>query len=260
MERWNTGRLGGDLALRTAIASAPQILDGDDVQRVERDDFTIAVHHGKRARSDQAVSGAQRKWVETASGNALANSFQIHARSLSPPRCPVKRGRSLKRHQLSVISHRSSAISERCLVLSVRPPLLAESRTRNTDHCSLITDDSISDHGQVLKQIWYFYLAVREAQGACFWFLVMWFYAQRRAKTSRGAGCVLSSTRPPAVESGRSPTERGGAGGRSGGQNYSQWRFVGTTSTGSGSSAGLDCAEPPSGDRSFVGCQRQWSL
>jgi hypothetical protein len=84
--------------------------------------------------------------VETPSGNALANSLQIHARSLSPPRCPVKRDRSLKRHQLSVISHRSSTIRDRCLVLSVRPPLLGESKTRYTYHCSLITDDSIRDH------------------------------------------------------------------------------------------------------------------
>jgi hypothetical protein len=29
--------------------------------------------------------------MESPARNALANSFQIHARSLSPPRCPVNR-------------------------------------------------------------------------------------------------------------------------------------------------------------------------
>ena len=33
------------LPLRGAISFGPQILDGDDVQRVEGHDLTIAVHH-----------------------------------------------------------------------------------------------------------------------------------------------------------------------------------------------------------------------
>src|SRR5438093_11874874 len=43
-------------------------------------------------------------------------------------------------------------------------------------------------------------------------FLVNCFCAWKRAKTSRGAGGVLPSTRPPAVERGRTPLE-GGLGG-----------------------------------------------
>ena len=66
-------------------------------------------------------------------------------------------------------------------------------------------------HGQVLKLIWYFFLAVPTARGL---FLVVEFLAQQRAKTSRGAGGVLLSTRPPAVEYGRAPMEGGLGGGR----------------------------------------------
>jgi hypothetical protein len=43
-------------------------------------------------------------------------------------------------------------------------------------------------------------------------FLVNCLLDPKRAKTSRGAGCVLPSTRPPAVEYGRTPAE-GGPGG-----------------------------------------------
>jgi len=92
----------GALALRSAVGSGTQILDRDDVQTVQRHDLTIAVDHRKGARGDQdhlrmadgifaAVRGAQRKRVKSAARNALANSFQIHARSVSLPRCPVKR-------------------------------------------------------------------------------------------------------------------------------------------------------------------------
>src|SRR5579864_4150228 len=45
--------------------------------------------------------------------------------------------------------------------------------------------------------------------GRLFLVLIMWFCTQQRAKTSRGAGCVPSSTRPPAVERGRLSTEGG---------------------------------------------------
>ena len=98
-----TAAPGGDLlALRSAVGSGPQILDGDDVQCVEGHDFTIAVHHSKGARSDQdhlrmadgifaTVRGAQRKRMKTAARDALANSFQIHAGNLWPQRCLVNR-------------------------------------------------------------------------------------------------------------------------------------------------------------------------
>lgn len=92
----------GALTLRRAIGSGPQILDRGDGQRVEGHDLTLMVHHRHGAWSDHdhlrmtdgifaTVRGAQRKRMETAARNALANSFQIHARSLSPPRYPVKR-------------------------------------------------------------------------------------------------------------------------------------------------------------------------
>jgi hypothetical protein len=44
-------------------------------------------------------------------------------------------------------------------------------------------------------------------------FLVNCFLASKRAKTSRGAGCVLPSTRPPAVECARASLEGGPGGG-----------------------------------------------
>src|SRR6266704_506862 len=44
-------------------------------------------------------------------------------------------------------------------------------------------------------------------------FLVNCFCAWKRTKTSRGAGGVLPSTRPPAVERGRTPLEGGLGGG-----------------------------------------------
>ena len=102
MEGWRIGGLERGLPFRIAIGSGPQILDGDDVQRVEGHDLTIAVHHRQGARSDQdhfrmtdgifaAVRGAHRKWVKPAAGYALANSFQIHAGSISPRRSPVNR-------------------------------------------------------------------------------------------------------------------------------------------------------------------------
>ena len=98
-----TAAPGGDLlALRSAVGSGPQILDGDDVQCVEGHDFTIAVHHSKGARSDQdhfwmadgilaTVRGAQRKRLKPAFRHEVPNSFQIHAASLLPLRFPVKR-------------------------------------------------------------------------------------------------------------------------------------------------------------------------
>ena len=43
---------------------------------------------------------------------------------------------------------------------------------------------------------------------------VNYFLVRKRAKTSRGAGGVLLSTRPPAVEYGRAPMEGGLGGGR----------------------------------------------
>ena len=92
----------GILPLRSAVGPGPQILDGDDVQRVKGHDLTIAVHHSKGARSDQdhfwmadgilaTVRGAQRKRLKPASRHAVPNSFQIHAASLLPLRFPVKR-------------------------------------------------------------------------------------------------------------------------------------------------------------------------
>ena len=52
-------------------------------------------------------------------------------------------------------------------------------------------------------------------KGVTLWllFLVNCFLASKRAKTSRGAGCVLHSTRPPAVEWARASLEGGPGGG-----------------------------------------------
>ena len=72
------------------------------MQRIEGDDFTIAVHHGNGARSDQnhfrmahgifaAIRGTQRKRMKPAAGDSLANLFQIHAGKLSLPRRTVNR-------------------------------------------------------------------------------------------------------------------------------------------------------------------------
>jgi hypothetical protein len=85
--------LGAALALRSAIGSGSQILDGDDVQSVQGHDLTIAVYHGQGARSDEdhlrmadgifaAMRGAQSKRFKPAAGDALANSFQIHVRTV----------------------------------------------------------------------------------------------------------------------------------------------------------------------------------
>jgi hypothetical protein len=62
-------------------------------------------------------------------------------------------------------------------------------------------------------------------------FVVNYFLASKRAKTSRGAGCVLPSTRPPAVEGGRAPMEGGPGGGLvsrviHNGLRYTEWTFV----------------------------------
>jgi len=48
--------------------------------------------------------------------------------------------------------------------------------------------------------------------GTCLVFLVIGCWLKQRAKTSRGAGCVLYSTRPPAVENGRALRRRGDRG------------------------------------------------
>ena len=62
-------------------------------------------------------------------------------------------------------------------------------------------------------------------------FVVNYFLASKRAKTSRGAGCVLPSTRPPAVEGGRALMEGGPGGGLvsrviHNGLRYTEWTFV----------------------------------
>ncbi len=78
------------LSPRSAIGSGPQILDGDDVQRSERHDLTIAARHSKRARSNEdhlgvadgvftAVRGSQRKRAEPATRETLANTVQVQA-------------------------------------------------------------------------------------------------------------------------------------------------------------------------------------
>ena len=93
-------------------------------------------------------------------------------------------------------------------------------------------------------------VAVRDAHGGCFCFLVMWLWVRQRAKTSRGAGCVPSSTRPPAVEGGKAPTE--GAPGEVGRTKLFTTTLCGRYLNCSGFAAELDCAERPFGDWSFV--------
>lgn len=99
-DRWQMASRA--LALRSAIGSGPQVPDRNDVQTVDRHDLTITVHHRKGARSDQnhlrmpdgvfaTVRGAQRKGMETTARDALADSFQIHSRTVSLPPWAVKR-------------------------------------------------------------------------------------------------------------------------------------------------------------------------
>jgi hypothetical protein len=76
------------------VGSAAQILDGDDVQGVDGYDLTIPVHHSNGARRDQdqlrmangvfpTIRRAQGKRLKPAPRDALANRFQIDARTLS---------------------------------------------------------------------------------------------------------------------------------------------------------------------------------
>src|SRR5437899_5438630 len=69
------GTSGTSYFFRRAVGPASQILDGDDMERVQGYDFSFAVHHSKRARSNQdilrmpdsvfpAIRGAQTKRVK----------------------------------------------------------------------------------------------------------------------------------------------------------------------------------------------------
>src|SRR6266436_225797 len=62
-------------------------------------------------------------------------------------------------------------------------------------------------------------------KGVTWWllFLVNCLWVSKRAKTSRGAGCEPHSSRPPAVECGRTPTEGGPGGGLAGRVIHKVW-------------------------------------
>jgi len=72
------------------------------VQRVNSHNLAIAIYHGKGPGSDQehfwmpdgifaAIRSADRKRLKSASQQALANSRQIHAATLSPRLPAVKK-------------------------------------------------------------------------------------------------------------------------------------------------------------------------
>ncbi len=145
-----------ELPLRSAIGPGPEILDGDDVQTVEGHDLTIAVHHRQGARGDQdhlrmpddifaAIRGAQRERMETAAGNTLANSFQIHARSISPPPGPVNRA---TRYSPPIAEPCSPILAFSFQHLSFSPPPLAPRHsTTNLSAADLIEPR----HGQSIN-------------------------------------------------------------------------------------------------------------